>query len=78
MGGIQAALAILNLAIPNIVNLVLAIKNSKTGTATVTVILDEADAQFATNQQQVAAWFAAHPAQTPPATTASPAVPPAA
>lgn len=65
-------LALLNLAIPNIVNLVLAIKNSKTGTATVTVILDEADAQFATNQQQVAAWFAAHPSQTPPPANPAP------
>ena len=70
--GLQAALAILNLAIPNIVNLVLAIKNSKTGTATVTVILDEADAQFAQNQAQVAAWYQAHPGQTPPATSAPP------
>ena len=60
-------LALLNLAIPNVVNLVLAIKDSKTGTATVTVILDEADSQFAANQAQVAAWFQAHPGLNPPA-----------
>ena len=73
--GFQAILALLNLAIPNVVNLVLAIKNSKTGTATVTVILDEADAQFAQNQAQIAAWYQAHPgqAQATPATPAPPA-----
>ena len=58
-------LALINLALPNVVNLVLAIRH-KDGSATVTVILNEADAQFATNQQQVADWFKAHPGLTPP------------
>lgn len=65
--GIGAILQLINLAIPAITNVIVAIKG-QTGTSVV-VYLDQADAQFAENQKQVADWLAAH------GKTAAPLVP---
>jgi hypothetical protein len=49
-------LAILNLVLPAIGSIVVAIKGKNGGMSAI-VYLDEADAQFAANQQQIAQWL---------------------
>jgi len=49
-------LAILNLVLPAIGSIVVAIRGKNGGMSAV-VYLDEADAQFAANQQQIADWL---------------------
>ena len=49
-------LAILNLVLPAIGSIVVAIRG-KSGGMSAIVYLDEADAQFAANQQQIADWL---------------------
>lgn len=59
----ETALAIvqlLNTAAPGIASLILMVKRTN-GTVSVIALLDEADAQFASNIQQAKDWLAAHP-----------------
>ena len=59
MGSVAAILQLINLALPAITTLIVAIKGKNGGMSAV-VYLDEADAQFAENQQQIADWLKAH------------------
>jgi hypothetical protein len=62
--GFAAILQLLNIAIPNIVSVITVIRNAN-GTNSAIFYLDQADSQFAQNQQDLGAWLAAHPfAQT--------------
>lgn len=54
-----ALLQLLNAASPVIGSLIVAIKHTD-GSLSATVILDQADANFAANQKQVSDWLAAH------------------
>ena len=64
--GIQAILALINAAIPNVANLVVAIKNASGG-VDVGVLLSSADADYQKSIDQAQAWLAAHPkTPTPP------------
>lgn len=67
--GLQAILALINAALPNVANLVVAIKNAN-GTISVGTLLSEADANFNQSIQQAQAWLAANPA-TPAAKPAT-------
>lgn len=62
---IQAILALINAAIPNVANLIVAIKDAN-GNVSVGALLSSADAQFDQTIQQAQAWLAAHPGTTPP------------
>jgi hypothetical protein len=55
---LTAILAILNLALPEVANIIVAIKGKDSGAAA--VILDQADAQFDANIKLVQDWMAAH------------------
>ena len=59
MGSVAAILQLVNLALPEIGSLIVMIKGKNGGTSAV-VYLDEADVQFASNQQQIADWLKAH------------------
>lgn len=63
--GIQAILALITAAIPNVANLIVAIKNAD-GSVSVGTLLSAADADFDSTIQTTTAWLAAHPATTPP------------
>ena len=69
--GLTSILAIVNALAPEIVNVIVAIKNNSGGTSAL-VYLNEADTDFAANQAQVTQWLAAHNL-----TPSTPAVPPA-
>ncbi len=58
MGSISAIIAMLTTLEPQIVNLVMFIKDKTTGTLSAVVILDSVDAAVASNQQQIAAYIA--------------------
>lgn len=57
--GIAAILQILNLALPAIGSLIVAIRGSNGGVSAI-IYLDQADATFAADQQQVADWLKSH------------------
>lgn len=60
MGTALAIVNLLNAAAPGIAQLVLLIRNQD-GTISVGALLDQADAQFDKNVQQVADWYKSHP-----------------
>lgn len=62
---IQALLALINAAIPNVANLIVAIKDANNNVS-IGVLLSSADATFDQTVQQAQAWLAAHPGATPP------------
>ncbi len=65
--GIQAILALINAAIPNVANLIVAIKNTSGG-VDIGVLLSSADADYQKSIDQAQAWLAAHqPPPKPPA-----------
>ena len=64
--GIQAILALINAALPNIASLVVAIKGTN-GQVSVGVLLSQADANFDQTIAQAQAWLAANPAPSKPA-----------
>jgi hypothetical protein len=55
-----AIVQLLNAAAPGVAEIILLIKKQD-GTISVGVLLDEADAQFDANMQQIKDWQAAHP-----------------
>jgi hypothetical protein len=57
--GIGAILQILNLALPAISTLIVAIRGTGGGMSAI-IYLDQADANFAADQQQIADWLKAH------------------
>jgi len=59
VSGVNAVLTLLNLLIPAGANIITLIFH-KDGTKTAVMYLDEADAQFAANQKQIADWVASH------------------
>lgn len=59
--GIQAILQLVNLAIPNVANLIVAIKNAN-GTMDVGVLLSAADSDYQKTIDGIQAYIAAHPA----------------
>lgn len=63
--GVQAILALINAALPNVANLIVAIKNSN-GTVDVGVLTGQANATDASYIKTVSEWLAAHPSTTPP------------
>jgi hypothetical protein len=65
--GIQAILALINAAIPNVASLIVAIKNANGG-VDIGVLLSSADADYQKSVDQAQAWLAAHPATTKPPT----------
>jgi len=68
MPPIQAIFALINAAIPNVANLIVAIKDAS-GNVSIGTLLSSADATFEQTITQTQAWLAAHPA--PPAKPAS-------
>jgi ACT domain-containing protein len=58
MGSIAGIIAMLTTLEPQIVNLVMFIKDKTTGTLSAVVILDSVDAAVLTNQQQITAYLA--------------------
>lgn len=54
--GLSAILQILNLALPAVSTLIVAIRGQNGGVSAI-VYLDQADANFAANQQQIADWL---------------------
>lgn len=64
--GIQAILTLINAALPNVANLIVAVKNANGG-VDVGVLTNEANATDQTYIQAVQAWLAAHPKPTAPA-----------
>lgn len=64
--GIQAILALINAAIPNVANLIVAVKNASGG-VDIGVLLSSADADYQKSIDQAQAWLAAHPAPPKPA-----------
>lgn len=71
---INAILALINAALPNVANLIVAIKNNSGG-VDVGILTNQADATDQTYIQSVQAWLAAHPKAPPPAPPAPPAPP---
>ena len=61
---IQAILALINAAIPNVANLIVAIKDAN-GNVSIGTLLSSADVNFEQTITQTQAWLAAHPAPTP-------------
>lgn len=66
---ISAILGLITLLEPQIVNVIMMIKDKKTGTMSVIAVLDSVDAQTEANQRQIADWVARK--QTPVTTTIS-------
>lgn len=66
---IQIILGLINAAIPNVANLVVAIKNSA-GTVDVGILLDSADANYQKAIDAGTAWLAANPNKLAAATPA--------
>ena len=73
--GIGAILQLLNVAAPTVANLIVAIK-SNTGGVSAIVYLDQADKDFAANQQQVTDWLSSKGlnTMTVPVTPSAPSV----
>jgi hypothetical protein len=63
--GIQAVLALINAAIPNVASFIVAIKNANGG-VDIGVLLSSADADYQKSVDQAQAWLAAHPKTVPP------------
>jgi hypothetical protein len=90
MASIASILGLISIAEPLIANLIVFIKGQAGQPMTAVVYLDQADAQFAANMQQIGDWMAAHGKvaatgstatttgqfATHPATPAAPASPP--
>jgi hypothetical protein len=57
--GLSAILQILNLALPAVSSLIVAIRGTN-GSVSAIVYLDQADASFAADQAQIASWLSAH------------------
>lgn len=64
--GIQTILQLINLAIPNVANLIVAIRNAN-GTVDIGVQLSAADSDYQKTIDGIQAYIAAHPATAKPA-----------
>jgi hypothetical protein len=64
--GPQVLLGLLNLAIPQIATVIIAVRHQN-GSVSILATLDEADAQFEQNRKEIADWMAAHGRSAAPA-----------